>query len=78
MQLVEGFCSRAWMLCSHPIPYHRGFPRPCGGVVFVPCCSGGRFSEQSEIPQPNRIGAIQFNVLFIDKVEGGAVGKVGG
>lgn len=37
----------------------------------MPCCPGGRFCERC-------IKAMQFNVLFIDKVEGGAVGKVGG
>lgn len=45
---------------------------------FEPCCPGGRFCKECEVPQPIHAKAIQFNVLFIDKVEAGAVGQGGG
>lgn len=71
MQLLEGFCSWPRKLCSHHVPHRWGFPRPCGGVGFAPCCPWGRFCEQREVPQPLHTKAIQFNILFIDKVEAG-------
>lgn len=55
-----------------------GDPQPCGGVGFAPSSPGGRFCERCEVAQPIHTKAIQFNVLFIDKVGAGAVGKGGG
>lgn len=78
MQLLEGFCSWPWKLCSHHVLHRWGFPRPRGGVGFAPCCPWGRFCEQCEVPQPLHTKAIQFNMLFIDKVEAGVVRKGGG
>lgn len=65
MQLLEGFCSWPWKLCSRHVPHCGGFPRPCGGVGFAPCCPWGRFCEQCEAPQPLHTKAIQFIMCYL-------------
>lgn len=45
--------------------------------TLLPVGKGLGFWEQHGDPQPIHTEAIQFNVLFIDKVEAGVVGKGG-
>lgn len=60
-----------------PCPPLGEFPRPCGSgfCALLPMGKGLGFWEQRGVPQPIHTEAIQFNVVFIGKVEARAVGK---